>query len=156
MRLRFSIRTVLIVTTLFACVLYWHVRPAMMATSFANAIADKEYDAADALVTEPGGLGLVEFSQNTTEVTVDVSFDQPTIADWLVGQRRGRFDLCGTYKQNRYATARRGLLIASSSGVAISRLEEMRIDPPSKLDGVLEVVQIGLEWANAAVWYFRL
>ena len=54
MRLRFSLRTLFIVTTLLAAAFYWFVLPTLTAQRFIRAIARGDFQAADAYFSDDG------------------------------------------------------------------------------------------------------
>jgi hypothetical protein len=150
MKLRFSIRTALIVITASGCFLYyWGSRPAILANELKRTLAEKNFESADALLKPGSGLHFTRFS-NASDFSVDVEFDEPTIVDWLMGRRFGRFHLGATPPDSDYGIGMAGTLIASASGIDVTRLEESRNDigdDDPVLSFAAELLDAGLEWA---------
>jgi hypothetical protein len=111
----FSLRSALVVTTLVGCFLYWRTLPTSVAEHFKRAVADKRYHEVWRLV-ENLDLDVVDLARSTTRVDVDVKFDDPTVKDWVVGQRRGRYNvrIRGIYSVELQQS---GDLVAAAAGI---------------------------------------
>jgi hypothetical protein len=130
MKLRFSIRGILIATTLLASALYWRTRPAMIAADFESAIGNSQFERADALVVQSKGAAqFAKLSERAERLEMKAVFDEPTINDWLAGRRRGHFTM--TAKFDRYVIAQEGSLTATVAGVRVVTQRESRNDRPA-------------------------
>jgi hypothetical protein len=148
MKLRFSIRAVFIATTIFGCILYWRVRPAIVANEFQRAVADKNYEVADGLLAQTGDLDFATWSQTDKDITAEIQFDNPTIVDWLLGRRRGRFSVGVTLEQ--CGICRECILTASATGVTAHATSECRNDLAPEAIDIFDLIQTGFEWVAAA------
>jgi hypothetical protein len=128
MKLRFSIRTALLVITGFGCFLYyWGSRPTILANELKRTLAEKNFENADTLLKPGSGLHFIRFS-NASDLSVDVEFDEPTIVDWLMGRRFGVFHLTASPPDSDFEIGMAGTLTATASGIDVTRLEESRND----------------------------
>ncbi|HEY3395590.1 MAG TPA: hypothetical protein VGK58_23010 [Lacipirellulaceae bacterium] len=99
MKFRFSLRAFLIGIALLAGALYWRVRPSIVAHQFAQAIADRDYTAADTWVRRQHNPvsswrvdfeSFASFSKDAQTLEMKVSWQKPNWRDCLAGRRRGQ------------------------------------------------------------------
>lgn len=86
MKLRFSLRTMLILVTCVAALCWWRDRPRRLAVQFADAIEAGRYDEADAMVVEPMRREIAAFVTQDDRNRIDAQRERQSPADWLRGR----------------------------------------------------------------------
>lgn len=86
--MRFSIRTLLLVTTLVATACYWFIRPSQIAARFVHAIESNNFAAADACFLDPAALNLKPLCDKSWRFRASAELVPYTIQDILHGRRR--------------------------------------------------------------------
>jgi hypothetical protein len=85
MKLRFSLRLLLIVTTLVAIVCWWRVRPARVADQFVQAVTAGDYQRADKYFKDPKYAFVADFMADYRNKARAIVVRQ-SAAQWLAGQ----------------------------------------------------------------------
>ena len=110
---------------------WWQVRPAIIAQRFTRAVEEKNFVAADALLTGKTQLNLDAESKASRTISMTTVFDKPTAADWVTGRRTGRFELSATLVKG--GIDRTGELVATATGISVSRQSETYCDSPPEV-----------------------
>lgn len=126
MKLRFSLRTMLIVTAVLAGFVFWRTRPATIARQFLYAVESERFADADALCVRPEDRFFEGWRTRGRWTAITVSFEKQSAVDWLLGRRRGSFranarNFLSEVNQN-------GNLVATASGVRKYQCRESRAD----------------------------
>jgi hypothetical protein len=86
MKLRFSLRTMLILVTLVAALCWWRDRPRRLADHFVEAVEAGRYEAADSLFSDSGQRSIVEFMERDDRNRIHAKRKPQSPSEWLKGQ----------------------------------------------------------------------
>jgi hypothetical protein len=96
MKLRFSLRALLVLVAVLAAFGYWRSRPAAYARQFINAIETRDFEAADALFERANDRCVNDLFQAYHGFKINMPHVEQTARDWVVGEAKLRFTLkCG-------------------------------------------------------------
>lgn len=123
MKLRFSLRALLVLVGALAAFGYLRSRPAAIARQFELAVSAQEYSEADSLINDSRDRFLQDLKKNGCVFEVTVRFEPQTAANWLRGRCHGYYS---AYSGN-CSTCQQGKVEASSVGIRICESREYPI-----------------------------
>jgi hypothetical protein len=85
LRLRFSLRTLLVLVTLLGFLTYWQTRPAQLADRFVAAILAGNYAAADQMFHKPH---LAAWIKKSYRIDISARREPASLLDWVKGVSR--------------------------------------------------------------------
>ncbi len=88
MRLRFSLRTLFITTTIVAGLCVWFVLPTLSARRFLAAVANEDYKSADSFFRNPDDRVFEQWANDRWSFRSSSKLPWPTIGQLLRGQRQ--------------------------------------------------------------------
>ena len=115
MRLKFSLRTLFLTTTIVAAGCYWLIRPTIKAQRFAHAVASEDYELADAYFCDPGDHFLFDWNEKHWRFKAQAELDQWSLRGLMRGERRVRLRV--TYGDAGPMRSREWLVTATRSGL---------------------------------------
>jgi len=86
MKLRFSLRAMLVVFTLAVAFCVWRDRPRRMANRFVDAIAARQYETAEDLFADGEQPFVVQFMEGDDRNRIEAERQSPTPSQWLTGK----------------------------------------------------------------------
>lgn len=89
--MRFSTRTLLLLTAAAGAACWWFVRPSQIARKFVHAIESNDFVAADACFLDPTELRLKSLYDNSWQFSASAELVSCGIQDVLMGRRHIRF-----------------------------------------------------------------
>jgi hypothetical protein len=88
MKLRFSIRTMLVLVAAIGFVAFWQSRPAQVADRFVAAIEAGDYAAADGMFRRRQQHRFAEWMKKSYRMEITARREPPTLLDWFKGVSR--------------------------------------------------------------------
>ena len=88
MKLRFSLRTMMILVTCAAALCWWRDRPRRLAERFVEAVEAGRYEAADAMSSDPDDESIAQFMKRDDRNRIHAIREAQTPGEWLRGQCR--------------------------------------------------------------------
>jgi hypothetical protein len=117
MRPRFSLRTLLLLTTIASIACYWwFIRPSRIALQFVCAVQSSDFQAADAWFRNASDRCLRELSEKSWRFKASAELLPWTLRDILVGTRNVNFQLM--YGDAGPLRDKRGILTISPNGIS--------------------------------------
>ncbi len=86
MKLRFSLRTLLILMTCAAALCWWRDRPRRLADQFVEAVEAGRYEAADSLFSDSEQRSIVEFMERDDRNRIDAKREPQPPGEWMKGR----------------------------------------------------------------------
>ena len=90
MRLRFSLRTLFLTTTIVAAACYWLILPTINAQGFVGAVASKNYELADTYFRDPDDRFLFDWNEKRWRFMAHAGVEAWSFGELMRGERRVR------------------------------------------------------------------
>jgi hypothetical protein len=118
MKLRFSLRALLVLVATVAVFGYWRSRPVAIAREFELAIANEKYAAADRLLIDADDQIVARWATRAGKIAIELAIEPQSANDWLCGRLRGR------YSATTNTLKRVGEFEATSEGMRLTAQRE--------------------------------
>jgi len=122
MKLRFSLRALMLLIAAVAVFGYWRSRPAAIARELQQTIAAEDYTAADSLMIGSRDRDFQRWAAGDGQVKVRVAFEPQSTWGWLCGQCPGEFSASVTTPE--VLIWQPGQPVASTAGIRMSHCRE--------------------------------
>lgn len=94
MKLRFSLKTLLVLLTFAALICYWQTWPSSVAAKFRETLEGGDYRFGRAMLDDSFATIHAEIDDAGSWDVASAKFQKQSIADWLAGRCRGELKVC--------------------------------------------------------------